>query len=306
MPSQRKRRGKPDKIEASRKRWLNTILRGPGTEAEPQGLPQYAIPPPPAGKTVRDGIYASEIGKLLALERLVGEPFVSDNLKTVFKAAFETSLEDFRERFPDDSWMEQLVSLATKRDFKAWLHGSDSQFLVVRDEETVARKDTHSPLSYAVFALSDKKRRDEVVRPITFHCGQHLEQFGTQGSSRLIMRDITFQIMNYLGPKWLARDEKDTVDFRQRLEEKDPDSILSAFCMMEREMVYSTVYVFIDGLYHYQGGTYEEDAKKTIKCLYDLVNEMAPPQEPRIKVLITNPTREQQHSWGFEAATIEL
>ncbi|KAL7813010.1 hypothetical protein V8C26DRAFT_430415 [Trichoderma gracile] len=303
MPSQRKRRGKPDQIEASRKRWLNTILRGP----EPQGLPQYATPPPPAGKTVRDGIYASEIGKLLALERLVDVPFVSDNLEKVFKAAFETSLEDFRERFPEDaSWFEQLVSLATKRDFKTWLDGSDSQFLVVRHEETVARKDTYSPLSYASFALSDKKREREIVREISFYCGRHLQQFGTQGPSRLIMRDITFQMMNYLGPKWLGRDEKDSVDFRQRLEQKDPDSILSAFCMMERKMAYSTVYVFIDGLYHYQGGSYEEDAKKTLKCLYDLVNEMAPPQEPRIKVLITNPTREQQHSWGFEAATIEL
>jgi hypothetical protein len=260
----------------------------------------------PDGDTVHDGISLSEIGQLLALDRLVGVPFVSGDIRETIEAAFKYNLEDFRQHFPYASWTEQLVSLATHLAFRTWLDQDASGFLVVRHEKTVAEKKQYSPLSYAYFALSNKESQGEIARPVTFHCGRHLDNFGTQDSSRLIMRDITFQMLNYLGAKQMSCDGLDLVEFRHGLEKKDPDTILAAFRLIQTHMVYIKVYVFIDGLYRYQGEPYEEDAKKTIIFLRGLVNEMAAPLMPRIKVLITNPTREQQQSWGFEAATIEL
>ncbi|PTB62633.1 hypothetical protein BBK36DRAFT_8214 [Trichoderma citrinoviride] len=61
-----------------------------------------------------------------------------------------------------------------------------------------------------------------------------------------------------------------------------------------------------DGLYWYQGTTYEEEAKETMKALNELVNYMGDLRASQIKVLITNPTLQQQQSWGFDATTIEL
>ncbi|OTA08643.1 hypothetical protein A9Z42_0003770 [Trichoderma parareesei] len=274
--------------------------------SEPEGLPQLPITPTPPGQTVHDGISPSEVGQLLALDRLVGVPYVSGDIGETIRAAFKYNLEDFRQRFPDASWTEQLVSLATNPAFTTWLDQDASGFLVVRHEKTVAEKEQYPPLSYAYLALSDKESQGEIARHITFHCGRHLDNIGTQDSSQWIMRDITFQILNYLGAKWMSCGGLDFVKFRHGLEQKDPDTILSAFRLIQTHMVYIKVYVFIDGLYRYQGEPYEEDAKKTIKFLRGLINEMAAPLRSRIKVLITNPTRERQQSWGFEAATIEL
>ncbi|KAL6872560.1 hypothetical protein HDV57DRAFT_520200 [Trichoderma longibrachiatum] len=234
-------------------------------------------------------------------------PIASGKFGEALRAAFRGNLQESQKRqFPDASWAEQLIKLATNQTFKAWLDDRCSQFLVVRHEATLTRNDIHSPLSYVSVALGDKEEKGELLRRITFCCGQNRQEIGFQDPSQLIMREITYQMANFLGVYWINRVGCDYIAFRRELKEKNPDVILTALRMVQWRTGWSTIYVIIDGLYHYQGTPFEEEANKLIKCLNDLVNELPTSGLPRIKVLITNPTREQQQSWGFEAATIEL
>ncbi|TFB00584.1 hypothetical protein CCMA1212_007458 [Trichoderma ghanense] len=310
MSSHRELRDNPDNTEAPKGARLNAVLDVPGTESEPQVLRQHAARPPPPGRSFQNGIWADEIKQLLAIEHPVGKPEALPCYKAAIKAAFKYNLEEFRQHFPDHEWAEPLVSMATNPTFKKWLEHPDSQFLVVRKKEKASPDYALWTLSYALLGLGDEENQEEIARQIAFFCGSHLHKTGIRDSSQLIMREITHQILELLefleGEKWLGCDDTDFIAVRTKLEQKDPDTILSALRMIVTSMIDGTMYVFIDGLCRYEGTPFEEGANATIKALNDLVNDMVGPRMPRIKVLIIQPSPQQQKSWGFEAETIKV
>ncbi|KAL6872081.1 hypothetical protein J3F83DRAFT_772726 [Trichoderma novae-zelandiae] len=308
MSSQRELRDNHDNDEAQKNAWWNAVLGAPGTAAQPQLLEQQAVIGSPDGISVEEEIWTSEIQQLIAMERRVAPPAASQDVAVVATAAFKHNLEELRQNLPHAGWAEQLVSLASNPTFKRWHKESESQFLVVRHEASLTSNETHSPLSYAYHVLSDKEQQGESIQVINFSCGQHLNESGLRDDYQVIMREITLQLLEYCGSARIGWPDIGLVTFRELLEQKYPRAILLALRIIVSNAGHSTMYVFIDGLHHYQGKPYEEEAKETIQVLNHLVNDLVTPRIPRLKVLITNPTREQQQSWGFEveAATIEL
>ncbi|KAH0495928.1 hypothetical protein TgHK011_009453 [Trichoderma gracile] len=213
-----------------------------------------------------------------------------------------------------DLIVEQVSALARNTTFRNWREAPGSKFLIVRNEQTLTTSKVTSFLSGVCYALSLEQQME--VRSIAFYCGKHLHRAGHEKAYQFLMRDLTMQFVENLNQDFLDRSGVNLADLWNQLQlhEKDTSRIRDVFRKVLSCIRRGTLWVLIDGIYLYQDKTlqaYKEyregEVRDAMRLLNELVQEANETQEGvQLKVLVTNPTHEQQRSWGFQAETISF
>lgn len=205
------------------------------------------------------------------------------------------------------SRVEQLFALARNTTFMKWREESGTKFLVVRNHETVT--ESFPFLSGVCYALSHEQ--DRGVKSIAFYCGRYLHKAWNTKFYQVLMLDLTLQLLEAFGQDLLGRFEVNLASLRDQLHKMDSGLIRNVFRKALKCIRHGTLRVLIDGIYHYptEYPFYrryrEEEVKDAMRLLSELIQEAnATEGGVQLKVLVTNPTQEQQQSWGIEATTI--
>ncbi|KAF3066787.1 hypothetical protein CFAM422_009015 [Trichoderma lentiforme] len=235
---------------------------------------------------------------------------IKDSRQNMMKKAqeFEETIKIcfMREKVPSEFQQEQIGLLMANQTFSACLHGLESTFVVLRDEKSLQSTDSLSTLSY-LCGLIAHTLISPGLWPLTFFCGLHIVENAAFKGAQGLMRAIALQLMKVFGETVFSVPGVDLAMIGQKLAMEDLDVICSVFSMLLDSIPAGVVYLLIDGAHHYGTEMRTADMCAVMRFLNHLVERMRANHRGLVlKVIVTNPTSRQQHTWDFEAETVEL
>lgn len=260
------------------------------------------IPAPVVQQTVS----TSQLRQLLAIEWQSSNPNVSQDFVMTIDALFNSDITTALQKVPSEFQQEQIGLLMANQKFSACLHGLESTFVVLRDEKSLRGTDSLSTLSY-LCGLIAHTLYSPGLWPLTFFCGLHIVENATFKGAQGLMRAMALQLMKVFGETVFSVPGVDLATIGQKLAMEDLDVICSVFSMLLDSIPAGVVYVLIDGAHHYGTEMRTAGMCAVMRFLNRLVERMRANHRGLVlKVIVTNPTSRQQHTWDFEAETVEL
>lgn len=260
------------------------------------------IPVPIMQQTVS----TSQLRQLLAIELQSPNQNVSQDLAMTIDALFNSDIFTALQKMPSEFQQEQIGLLMANQTFNARLKGLESTFVVLRDEKSLQSTDSLSALSY-LCGLISHTLYSPGMWPLTFFCGLHIVEDATFKGAQGLMRAMTLQLMKVFGETVFSDPRVDLATIGQKLAMEDLNAICSVFSMLLDSIPAGIVYLLIDGAHHYGTEMRTADMRAVMRFLNRLVEQMRANHRGLVlKVIVTNPTSRQQHTWDFEAETVEL
>ncbi|KAL6810033.1 hypothetical protein J3E69DRAFT_377931 [Trichoderma sp. SZMC 28015] len=251
-------------------------------------------------------VSTSQLRQLLAIEWQSSNPNVSQDFATTIDALFNSDITTALQKVPSEFQQEQIGLLMANQTFSACLHGLESIFVVLRDEKSLQSTNSLSTLSY-LCGLIAHTLYSPGLWPLTFFCGLHIVENATFKGAQGLMRAMSLQLMKVFGETVFSVPGVDLATIGQKLAMEDLDVICSVFSMLLDSIPAGVVYLLIDGAHHYGTEMRTADMCAVMRFLNRLVERMRANHRGLVlKVIVTNPTSRQQHTWDFEAETVEL
>lgn len=188
----------------------------------------------------------------------------------------------------------QAKYLLQRDEFNHWFWSANPELLIVNGHLTTSRRSKVSPLSLICGQFIDgllNLPRESLGHPaiLYFFCSENMTSSDSSGPQKL-MRCLVVQLLGLLEDHGcLSLDFMDSRRWQRDLEIFDIECLCRVFWKLVNQLPMTSVYCFIDGLSLYERQEWKDDLLILVEELGEMIDDDK--LRPRLKILITNPTR---------------